>query len=100
MKIMILTADYESFMKSHYTSNPGLEHQGYGTQLQARFDSMFGVADAYSRNFSGLGHEACEIYVNNIWLNRHGPESMGSKCLRRHQPPSWRRSKPIHSSSV
>ena len=68
MRILILTADYESFLKWHYLRHPGLEHAPYAGQLRARFDTLFGVSDFYSRGFAALGHEAEEIYVNNIWL--------------------------------
>lgn len=68
MRILILTADYESFLKWHYVRHPNLHAASYADQLAARFDTLFGVADFYSRNFAALGHEACEIYVNNIWL--------------------------------
>jgi hypothetical protein len=36
--------------------------------MTARNDSLFGVADFYSRNFMALGHSAAEIHVNNPWL--------------------------------
>src|SRR5258708_19372587 len=31
-------------------------------------DSMFGLADFYTKNFAALGHQAAEIHVNNPWL--------------------------------
>lgn len=68
MRIIILTADYESFLKWHYMRHPGLENESYEIQIKSRFDTLFGVSDFYSRNFSTLGHQASEIYVNNIWL--------------------------------
>jgi len=68
MKILILTADYESFLQWLYTRNPQLANKSYAAQLDARQATLFGVADFYSRNFSALGHTASEIFVNNIWL--------------------------------
>jgi len=68
MRILILTADYESFLKWHYVRQPHLHAASYADQLEARFDTLFGVADFYSRNLDALGHKASEIYVNNIWL--------------------------------
>jgi hypothetical protein len=68
MKILILTADYERFLNWHYMHHPGLHQAPYAEQLQARFATLFGVSDFYSRNFCALGHDATEIYVNNIWL--------------------------------
>jgi hypothetical protein len=68
MRILILTADYESFLKWHYEMHPGLENAPYDAQLASRFGTLFGVADFYSLNFKAMGHVAAEIFVNNIWL--------------------------------
>lgn len=68
MKVLILSADYESFLKWHYGRHADLHNKSYAQQLDARFDTLFGVNDFYSRNFAALGHQADEIYVNNIWL--------------------------------
>lgn len=68
MHILIVTADYESFLKWHYLGHPGLSRTSYDEQMRARSDTLFGVADFYSLNFKAMGHEAAEIFVNNIWL--------------------------------
>jgi hypothetical protein len=36
--------------------------------MARRNESLFGVADFYSRNFTAMGHTAAEIHVNNPWL--------------------------------
>src|SRR6185437_16040570 len=77
MRILILNTDYPKFLAQLYRENPGLERSGYDVQMVARNDSLFGVADYYSRNFRSLGHEACEIHVNNphmqgAWARAHG----------------------------
>lgn len=68
MKVLILTADYDSFLKWHYTRHPSLQDTDYGTQMRSRVDTLFGVSDFYSQSFRALGHEAHEVFVNNIWM--------------------------------
>ena len=68
MRILILNADYPKFLRKLYATNPGLQAASYAAQMGARNDSLFGVADFYSRNFKAQGHEAMEIHVNNHWL--------------------------------
>jgi spore maturation protein CgeB len=68
MRILVLNADYPRFLAWLYRRQPGLENAAYAAQLAARNQSLFGVADFYSRNFTALGHGAAEIHVNNPWL--------------------------------
>jgi spore maturation protein CgeB len=68
MRILILNADYPKFLRKLYATNPGLRAATYGAQMGVRNDSLFGVADFYSKNFSAHGHEAVEVHVNNRWL--------------------------------
>ncbi len=85
MRILILNSDTDEFLRWFYYSAPGLEHASRTEQLKARFDSLYGMADFYSRNFNALGHEAREIFTNNIWLQsawarEHGM-SIGAPAL-------------------
>src|ERR1700712_2960874 len=68
MRILVLNADYPRFLAWLYRRQPGLENASYAAQMTARNQSLFGVADFYSRNFAALGHPAAEIHVNNPWL--------------------------------
>src|SRR5690242_18011517 len=68
MRIAILTADYPAFLRELYAKNPALYRASYAQQMAARNDSLFGVADFYSRNFIRHGHQAVEIHLNNNWL--------------------------------
>ena len=68
MRILVLNADYPRFLEWFYARQPDLRPASYATQMTARNDSLFGVADFYSRNFMALGHGAAEIHVNNPWL--------------------------------
>jgi spore maturation protein CgeB len=68
MRILVLNADYPRFLAWLYRRQAGLEGAPYAAQMTARNQSLFGVADFYSRNFAALGHPAAEIHVNNPWL--------------------------------
>lgn len=68
MRILILNTDYSRFLEALYVAQPGLRQASYAQQMQARNDTLFGVADFYSRNFCALGHEAAEVHVNNQFL--------------------------------
>jgi spore maturation protein CgeB len=70
MRWLIVNTDYPGFLRAHYTANPRLYRASYGEQLRARRDSLFGVADFYSANLRELGHEAWEVYANNVSLQR------------------------------
>jgi len=70
MKFLILNTDYPDFLRWLYSQHPALETQPYQHQLQARIDSLFGVADFYSHNLCELGHEAREIFANNEWMQK------------------------------
>ena len=77
MRILILNADYPRFLDWFYARRPELKTATYAAQMTARNDSLFGVADFYSRNFIALGHSAAEIHVNNpwmqsVWAREHG----------------------------
>jgi hypothetical protein len=68
MRILVLNADYPRFLAWFYGRRPELKTVGYAAQMTARNNSLFGVADFYSRNFAAQGHYAAEIHVNNPWL--------------------------------
>jgi spore maturation protein CgeB len=68
MRILVLNADYGNFLRQHYRANPHLRTESYAEQMRARNDSLFAVADFYSRNFRAHGHESEEIHVNNGWM--------------------------------
>src|SRR5579872_209186 len=70
MKYLLLNTDYVGFLKELDDRHPGLEHQPYDAQMYARNESLFGVADFYSRNLKKLGHEAWDIHANNYPLQR------------------------------
>ncbi len=96
MRILILNADYPRFLARLYRSQAGLETAPYSTQMAARNNSLFGVADFYSKNFSAQGHSAAEIHVNNPWLQaawarEHGMAvaATGSTMSASNRLPAW-----------
>ncbi len=70
MRWLVINTDYPGFLRAHYTAEPRLYRAPYAEQLRARRDTLFGVADFYSANLRELGHEAWEIYPNNVSLQR------------------------------
>lgn len=70
MKFLIINTDYPDFLRWLYAQHPGLEDRSYKEQLDARSESLFGVADFYSTNLIQLGHEAKEVYANNKWIQK------------------------------
>ncbi|MCK1432206.1 MULTISPECIES: glycosyltransferase [unclassified Bradyrhizobium] len=68
MRTLVLNADYPRFLAWLYGRHPGLQTAGYAEQMVARNESLFGVADFYSRNLRALGHQAADVHVNNLWL--------------------------------
>ncbi len=70
MRILILNTDYPAFLEYLYSRDPALRERPYAEQMRIRMESLFGVADYYSRNLRRLGHEAWDVHVNNPWLQQ------------------------------
>lgn len=87
MRFLIISADYPKFLAEHYLSRPGLHQASYAKQLAARNESLFGVADFYSRNFRAHGHDAIEVHANNPWLQHAWARENGVRGMA---PPSPR----------
>lgn len=78
LSFLFLNSDYPEFLRNLYAEHPGLEERPYEEQMQARNESLFGVADFYPANMRELGHEARGLHVNNefmqkAWAREHGP---------------------------
>lgn len=65
MKFLVINTDYQAFLRWLYNVNPGLDSMSFANQERARVDSLFSVADFYSRNLRKLGHEAFDVWANN-----------------------------------
>ena len=61
MKFLILNTDYPEFLRWLYIQHLGPEKHAYEEQMWARVESLFGVADFYSRNLRKLGWEAWDV---------------------------------------
>ena len=76
-RVLIVNTDYPEFLDWFYAANPRLAGARYEEQLRARGDSLFGVADFYSRHFRSLGWTAADVHANNVimqsaWAAEHG----------------------------
>ena len=78
MKVLILNTDYPAFVNQFYRSQPQLAGYAYQEQWNIRSQSLFGVADYYSRAFKQLGHEATEVYGNLRPMLRAWSQEQGS----------------------
>jgi len=78
VKFLIVNTDYAEFLNGLYARHSGLSKQPYGEQLRIRYASRFGVADFYSRNLRAIGHEARDVYVNNLTMQRAWAKEFGS----------------------
>jgi hypothetical protein len=77
MRVLIVNTDYPLFLERFAAEHPGLATWPYEQQLAARNDSLFGVADFYSRNLRRAGCEAWEVHANHeilqkTWSREHG----------------------------
>jgi spore maturation protein CgeB len=77
VKFLIANTDYAAFLTELYARHPGLAERSYGEQLRFRYATRFGVADFYSRNLRALGHEAQDVYVNNLPMQRAWAKEYG-----------------------
>src|SRR3954451_17270687 len=64
-------------MAAHYAERRGLEVASYDEQLASLIERGFGTSDAYSRELNNLGHEATDLVVNCLplqrtWAAEHG----------------------------
>lgn len=77
MRFLILNTDYPGFLEHLYRHDRELHKKPYEQQMRQRAESLFAVADFYSRNLRKLGHEAQEICANNwfaqsAWARENG----------------------------
>lgn len=64
MRVLIVDPYYPAFLDRHYRERPELADASYDEQHASLMDACFGTADAYSRGFRRLGHEAAEVIPN------------------------------------
>jgi len=83
MRWVIVNTDYPEFLHALYAASPSLHHASCEEQLRVRRESLFGVADFYSSNLRELGHEAWEVYANNVPLQRAWARENGMRAAPR-----------------
>jgi len=88
MRILIVNTDpYPGFLAWLYSSSPGLSEKGFEDQMLARNDTLFGLADFYSRNLRALGHEAWGIYADNPFMQRAWMRDYATRAVARRAAP-------------
>ena len=80
MRFLIFNTDYPLFLRQLYRRQRGLSQRGYAEQLRTRNDTFFGISDAYPHNLRLLGHEAEELHINNVHLQRAWAREHGVKA--------------------
>jgi spore maturation protein CgeB len=99
LKILVLDSYNPSFLAAHYGARPGLAGAPYDEQIAALMKRSFGTFDAYSAGLRRLGHDAAEVVVNSVtlqrrWAGEHGtrlksgpltklPGPLGGRAARR-----------------
>lgn len=86
MRFLILNTDYDLFLRALY-QDVGLRRAPYAEQMAARAESLFGVADFYSDGLRGLGHDASDVYLNNVfaqaaWARENGLDDVAALAER------------------
>jgi spore maturation protein CgeB len=77
VRVLIITSDYKEFLSQHYAAHSELAFASYDDQLKARNDTLFGMADFYSRNLRACGCEAMEVHVNNEFMQKAWAREQG-----------------------
>lgn len=77
MRILILDALYREFLDGVYRRRPDLAERSSREQLEAIYDHGFARCDFLPRNLRRLGHEADQIIVNALPLQRAAARELG-----------------------
>lgn len=70
MRFLLVSKDYPAFLSWLYNENPGLSDAAHEKQLEVRAESLFSLADFYSKNLRKLGHEAWDVDANNEFIQK------------------------------
>jgi spore maturation protein CgeB len=77
LRVLVVNTDYPDFLRWFYEREPELVSASYERQMQARVETLFGVADFYTRNLRELGHEAWDIHANNGVMQQAWARELG-----------------------
>ncbi|OYT92564.1 MAG: hypothetical protein CFE43_07925 [Burkholderiales bacterium PBB3] len=70
MRIALLDTYYPRFLAAHYAEHPHLASETYRNQRQNLLDQAFGTSDFYSRHLQAMGHDAQDLIVNCVPLQK------------------------------
>jgi len=70
MRITLLDTYYPRFLAAHYAAHPELADQPFTDQRQSILDQVFGTSDFYSRHLLAMGHDAQDLVVNCLPLQK------------------------------
>jgi len=70
MRIVLLDTYYPRFLAAHYAANTALAGATYGDQRQSLLNQVFGTSDFYSRHLCSMGHDAQDLVVNCVPLQK------------------------------
>tara|TARA_E500000318_G_scaffold72906_1_gene67491 strand:- start:6845 stop:7981 length:1137 start_codon:yes stop_codon:yes gene_type:complete len=70
MRIVLLDTYYPRFLAAHYAGRLGLAGVAFEEQRQNLLDQVFGTSDFYSRHLQAQGHDAQDLIVNCIPLQK------------------------------
>lgn len=70
MKILMIDAPYDEFLRNIYRTNCKLQDTRYEVQLCTIMKYCFGAADFYTHALRELGHEATDVLWNGIQMQK------------------------------
>ncbi len=85
MRFLVVSTDLVPFLRWLYAVHPGLARRPYDEQMRARVDSLYFRADFYSSNLRRLGHEAWDVFADNLfmqaaWAREYAPRLLPSQA--------------------
>lgn len=81
--MVVVDTCYPAFLAGHYAERPELTSAPYEAQLAALMSRRFGTSDAYSHEFTKLGHETVEVIANCQQLQLQWARENGEAALLR-----------------
>lgn len=70
MRIALVDTYYPRFLATHYAAHPTLASEAYADQRGNLLQQVFGTSDFYSRHLRAMGHDAQDLIVNCVPLQK------------------------------
>ncbi len=80
MRIALLDTYYPRFLATHYAANAALADATYNDQRQSLLNQVFGTSDFYSRHLCAMGHDAQDLIVNCVPLQKAWAKDADMAC--------------------